>query len=109
MGDNNTTGNTGSGVPAWPPPRIPVMRMMSFALGGAAVIAGFLGYCKLAAILALLSLVFNLWDFFQGSGSGRPNTRTPADTAGASGTGYSGGAPGPTSTGPGRTDKPDRY
>lgn len=106
MGDNSTDGNKGSGVPAWPPPAT-AMRIMSFAFGGGAAIAGFLGYCDLAAILALLSLVFNLWDFFQSRGAGRPKGDA---TGGGPGRGYSEtGAQGSTAEAPGRTDRPDRY
>ena len=51
-------------VPSWPPPRASAMRLFSFVTAGAAAAAGFLGYCWWAGILALLSLLFNLWDFF---------------------------------------------
>jgi hypothetical protein len=47
-------------------------RTLSFVTAGGAATAGFLGCCLnlpgaclTAGILALLSLVFNLWDFFQ--------------------------------------------
>jgi hypothetical protein len=47
-------------------------RTLSFITAGGAATAGFLGCCLnlpgaclTAGILALLSLVFNLWDFFQ--------------------------------------------
>lgn len=45
-----------------PPPR--AMRMISFALGIGAGIAGLTGYCELAGILALVSVVFNVADYF---------------------------------------------
>ena len=51
-------------LPSWPPPRASAMLMLSFLTAGGAAGAGFLGYCLWAAILALLSLIFNLWDFF---------------------------------------------
>ena len=51
-------------LPSWPPPRNSAMRMLSFVTAGGAAVAGFLGFCLWAAILALLSLLFNLWDFF---------------------------------------------
>lgn len=62
-------------VPTWPPPRA-MARMLSFITAGGAATAGFLGCCPalpnacssaalVAGVLALLSLVFNLWDFFQ--------------------------------------------
>jgi hypothetical protein len=72
MGDN--TSNPPPGVTGWPPPGVPLIRTLSFAFGGAAAVAGCLGYCKTAGGLALLSLVFNLWDYFQGRGRGRTGT-----------------------------------
>ena len=45
-----------------PPPR--AMRMLSFAFGIGAGVAGFAGFCELAAILALVSVAFNLADYF---------------------------------------------
>ncbi len=50
-------------IPSWPPPRR-AMRILSFVTAGGAAVAGFLGFCLWAAILALLSLLFNLLDFF---------------------------------------------
>ena len=50
-------------VAVLPPPRPP--KVLSLVTAGAAATAGFLGYCEAAGILALLSLVFGLWDFFQ--------------------------------------------
>ena len=51
-------------IPSWPPPRASAMMVLSLVTAGGAAIAGFLGYCLWAAILALLSLLFNLGDFF---------------------------------------------
>lgn len=93
-------GNTASEVPSWPPPRATTMLMLSFATAGAAAIAGFLGFCLWAGILALLSLIFNLWDFFQGRGS-RPSG-TSSGTGGHTSTGGD-----PTATG--GTGGPARY
>ena len=45
-----------------PPPR--ATRMLSFAFGIGAGIAGLTGYCELAGILALVSVGFNLADYF---------------------------------------------
>jgi hypothetical protein len=84
MGDNNST--VPPGVTGWPPPGI---RALSLAFGAGSVLAGFLGYCIPAAILALLSLIFNLWDLFQGRGSGRTGTGASKGEAGYSGTGAS--------------------
>jgi hypothetical protein len=50
------------------------LRTLSFVFGGGAAVAGCLGYCKTAGGLALLSLVFNLWDYFQERGRGRTGT-----------------------------------
>jgi len=57
-------------------------RMMSFVTAGGAATAGFLGCCPglqnpcgaslAAGVLALLSLVFNLWDFSQHRGGAYP-------------------------------------
>lgn len=51
-------------LPSWPPPRMSAMRVLSLVTAGGAAAAGFLDFCLWAAILALLSLLFNLWDFF---------------------------------------------
>jgi hypothetical protein len=45
---------------ALPPP-----QPISIGLALAAAIAGFLGYCLAAAILALLSFIFGLWALLQ--------------------------------------------
>ena len=71
--------------PPYPPPKISVVRALSYATGGAAATAGFLGCCQAAGILALISLGLNLWDFFQNQSRGenppRPNSeRRPGDT-----------------------------
>jgi hypothetical protein len=50
-----------------PPPR--AMRILSFAFGIAAGIAGLTGYCELAGILALVSVGFNLADYFMNRGT----------------------------------------
>lgn len=108
MGDTSTdpNPNTGPGVAGWPPP---TTRMASFAFGAAAVIAGLLGYCLLAAILALLSLIFNLWDYFGNrGGSGGPKTYDPGSGPGGAG-GPRTGTQGPTPTSSGGTGKPDTY
>jgi hypothetical protein len=96
MGDN--TSSIPPGVTGWPPPKPTAMRTLSFAFGGAAAIAGCLGYCLPAAILALLSLIFNLWDFFQG-GSGKPKQRSSGSDTSYSGSGAAGSG----------SDRPDRY
>jgi hypothetical protein len=79
---------------------------MVFAAG--AVVAGFLGYCVAAAILALLSLIFNLWDFFQRRGAGRPKGGATGGGPGKDdpATGARGSKP-PTS--PERPDTTNRY
>ena len=59
-------GSGATEVPTWPPPRATAPRILSLAFGVGAAIAGFLGFCLWAAILALLSVIFNLWDLFQG-------------------------------------------
>jgi hypothetical protein len=112
MADTKT--NPPPGIDGWPPPTaIPILppppRAFSMVFAAGAVVAGFLGYCMAAAILALLSLIFNLWDFYQRRGTGRPRGGA---TGGGSGTGYSGtGAQGstPPATTSGGTDRPDRY
>ena len=68
----DTMGERVPELPSWPPPR--AMRMLSFATAGGAAIAGFLGFCLWAAILALLSLIFNLWDFFMTRKKSRPKS-----------------------------------
>ncbi|HKI06477.1 MAG TPA: hypothetical protein VKK31_31150 [Thermoanaerobaculia bacterium] len=67
--------NTGAGVKPYPRPSPP--RALSFAFGALAAVAGFLGYCEVSGGLALLSLAFNLWDFYQyrGGSPRRPATR----------------------------------
>jgi hypothetical protein len=50
-----------------PPPR--AMRILSFAFGIAAGIAGLTGYCELAGILALVSVGFNLAYYFMNRGT----------------------------------------
>jgi hypothetical protein len=45
------------------------MRILSFALGIGAGIAGLAGYCELAGILALASVGFNLADYFINRGT----------------------------------------
>jgi hypothetical protein len=102
MGDN--TGTIPPGATGWPPPRSNAIRLLSFAFGAGAAIAGFLGFCTLAGILALLSLLFNLWDFFQDRGSGTPGPRSGGGDPGYSGTGTSG-----PSTSGGSTGTPGRY
>jgi hypothetical protein len=77
---------------------------LSFAFGVGTAIAGFLGFCTLAGILALVSLLFNLWDFFQGRGSGTPKPQSSGSGPASSGTGA--GLP-PTSDG--GTERPNRY
>lgn len=47
-----------------PPPPPKPMRMFSFAFAAGAAIAGFAGFCLWAGILATISLVFNVADFF---------------------------------------------
>lgn len=88
--------NTGVGVGSYPPPApISPPRALSLAFAAGAAIAGFLGYCTIAGVLALLSLVFNLWDLFRGPrrtvaattpttspAPGGPVTRPPGDRGG---------------------------
>jgi len=59
-------GAVGSGAGSYPPPSpiISPPRALSLVFAAGAAIAGFLGFCLWAAILALLSLIFNLWDLF---------------------------------------------
>lgn len=67
----------GTPVEPYPPPKA-MARILGFVTAGAAAAVGLLGCClgpqnacsaSLAAgVLALLSLVFNLWDFFQNRG-----------------------------------------
>ena len=64
----NGIGGGAASVPVDPPPPPSGMRMLSFGFGAGAVIAGFAGFCMLAAILALLSLIFNLADYFLNRG-----------------------------------------
>ncbi len=52
------------------------MRLLSLATAAGAAAGGFLGFCWWAAILALLSLLFNLGDFFQTRGKSRPRPST---------------------------------
>jgi hypothetical protein len=108
MGDPSTSGNKGSGVPAWPPPPIPLYpsppRAASMLFAAAAAVAGFLGYCNAAGGLAVLSLAFNLWDYYGSRGAGRPRG------GGVSGGGVSGGgSTGQTSEGSERGVKVDSY
>ena len=101
---NGTRGETGPTVPAWPPPQAQMARTLSFVTAGGAATAGFLGCCLnlpgaclTAGILALLSLVFNLWDFFQRPGRGAYRaaavTDDPANTADRTGPPGSSGGP----------------
>ncbi len=68
-GDGNTPPQP---VKSYPPPR-PMMlfpppsppQILNLVMAGAAATAGFLGYCEVAGILALLSLVFGFWGVFQ--------------------------------------------
>jgi hypothetical protein len=71
--------NRGGGpvVPTWPPPRPlpafpPPPRALSMLFAAASAVAGFLGYCNAAGGLAVLSLAFNLWDYYGTRGAGRP-------------------------------------
>jgi len=58
-------------VKSYPPPSPmiyvppPPPKVLSLVTAGAAATAGFLGWCEIAGVLALLSLVFGLWDLFQ--------------------------------------------
>jgi hypothetical protein len=94
MGDGDGTGIT---VDPYPHPMSPP-RALSLAFAAGAAIAGFLGFCLWAAILATLSLVFNLWDLFQGpkrtvatttattpTPGGPVTTRPPEDRGGPGG------------------------
>src|ERR1700694_4531580 len=49
-----------------PPPSPP--RLLDLITAAADATAGFLGCCEVAGILALLSLIFGFWDFFQNRG-----------------------------------------
>lgn len=65
----NGDGNTAPPVKSYPPPR-PMMlpsppKLLALVASGAAATAGFLGYSEVAGVLALLSLIFGFWDFFQ--------------------------------------------
>jgi hypothetical protein len=66
MGDEPSRGSV---VPSYPPPSPivapPPPQPISVGLALVAAIAGFLGYCLAAAILALLSFIFGLWALFQ--------------------------------------------
>lgn len=109
MGDNTTT--SPPGVTGWPPPEISPIRAMGIGFDALAFLAAILGYCKIAAILILLGLIFNLWDVFLIRRMRRSGPPKGGDSGSGPGTGYSGtGAQGSTSTGtaPGRTDRPDR-
>lgn len=63
-------------LPSWPPPRrMSALRLLSLLTAAGAAACGFLGMCWWAAILALLSLLFNLGDFFMpGKVPSRPST-----------------------------------
>jgi hypothetical protein len=52
-----------------PPPPPTVMRTFSFAFAAGAAIAGFMGFCLIAGILAAISLVLNVADFFANRGT----------------------------------------
>lgn len=90
--------NTGVGVGSYPHPIRPsAPRALSLFFAAGAAGAGFLGYCKIAGILALLSLVFNLWDLFQPPGRS-VSTSYPSG----------GGRPGTGGSGSGNPNRPDR-
>jgi len=90
--------NTGVGVGSYPHPIRPSPpRILSLAFAAGAAIAGFLGFCLWAAILAALSLAFNLWDLFQPPSRGI-STSYPS----------SGGRPGTGGSGSGNPTRPDR-
>jgi hypothetical protein len=55
-------------VPIDPPPPPPLLMMISFALTAAAAVAGFLGYCVAAGVLASLGLVFGVANYLQTRG-----------------------------------------
>ncbi|HSS75912.1 MAG TPA: hypothetical protein VLV54_04125 [Thermoanaerobaculia bacterium] len=68
----NGDGNTAPPVKSFPPPiamkappRPSPPQILSLVTAGAAATAGFLGCCEVAGVLALLSLIFGFWDFFQ--------------------------------------------
>lgn len=90
-------GSGATEVPTWPPPPSPAPRMASFFFAGAAAVAGFLGYCTIAGVLALLSLIFNLWDYFQRRGprGTPPGTGGGANTSGLRMPGGGGKPPSP--------------
>jgi hypothetical protein len=90
MGDGD--GTTSPPVKSYPPPSPifappPPPKVLNLVTAAAAATAGFLGYCEVAGILALLSLVFGFWDLFQTrymitpppekTGDPRPSDQTP--------------------------------
>ncbi len=78
-GDGNTAPQP---VKSYPPPllRIPPPpsppRILNFVTAGAAATAGFLGFSEVAGVLALLSLIFGFWDFFQNRDTQRHQPHT---------------------------------
>ena len=89
-----------------------MVRTLSFVTAGGAATAGFLGCCVgcpgaclAAGILALLSLVFNLWDLFQDRGDGGYNRYPYTGGTTQGGTTVQTG----TTNRPGSTGGTDRY
>ncbi len=64
-------GDGGGQVPieVFPPPRPRAAQALAFAFTAGAAVAGFLGFCLAAGILATLGLVFGVLDFFQTRGT----------------------------------------
>lgn len=92
---SNGTGSRDPEFPSWPPPRA-MARMLSFVTAGGAATAGFLCCCLgiqniqhacstslVAGVLALLSLVLNLWDFSQHRGEAYPLKKGTQTTSGS--------------------------
>jgi hypothetical protein len=55
--------------PVDPPPPPPMMMMIGFGLTAAAAVAGFLGCCTTAGVLATLGLAFGVASYFQTRGT----------------------------------------
>jgi hypothetical protein len=87
---------TRTGDPEFPtiPPRASMARTLSFVTAGGAAPVGLIGCCLdprgacyaslTAGTLALLSLVFNLWDFYQNRQRPTTGTGQQPTTAGPS-------------------------